>query len=437
MTSREIKKNGGWCWFQGPRAIVTREGRVVFTTISGDTYGGYDAGDLVATAWNPETNDVEHFTLHAQFERDDHDVAGLLERPDGRILAVYAKHSSDRSLRRRITVDPGDISAWNEETQTDAGDRLCYSNVFRLAAEDGRIYSFGRGIGFNPNCLTSDDGGDTWNYGWRLLSWTRQDLADDPRYTGIDGTRPYLRYASNGEDEIHFVASDDHPRAYDNSLYHGFYRGGGLHDSLGNHVGDPGRDGTSDLKPNSFTEFFKGSADAVAWPCDFQLDANGRPYVSFSVQVDGADTRTDRRRGGLDHRYGYARFDGRQWHTHLVAHAGTRLYQVEADYTGLAALDPDDPNTMVISTDADPDSGEPLTSSADGKRHYELYRGAAPATPGDPWTWMPLTENSTVDNLRPVIPANPGGKRYILWGRGDLSTYTDYRLDVHALVEDR
>jgi len=432
-----LKRNGGWCWYQGPRAIVTRGGELVFTTISGDAYAGMEAGDLWASAWRPGSDEVAHFELHDRLERDDHDVAGLLERPDGRLLAVYGKHNTDRLQRWRITREPGDISAWGDESTLDVGAGYTYSNVFRLSAEGGRVYNFHRGRQYNPNCTVSGDEGETWSYGWRLLSWGPEDFRGDPRFTGSDGGRPYLRYASNGVDTIHFVTTDDHPRAFDNSIYHGFYRGGKLHNSAGFVVGEPGREGHSDLRPRSFTEVFEGGADRVAWTTDLELDRQGRPYTVFSVQVDGAGGRGRRAAEfGNDHRYWYARFDGRRWHCHEMAHAGTKLYTAESDYTGLVALDPDDPDVVVISTNADPSSGAPLVSKADGKRHWELYRGVTPDH-GASWTWTALTRDSELDNLRPLIPAHPGGERIVLWCRGTLKSYTDYRLDVCARVEKR
>lgn len=433
-----LKPNGGWCWYQGPRAIVTRDGEVVFTTISGDSYASSDAGDLWVSGWNPQTNETRHFELRGRFQRDDHDVAALLERPDGRILAVYGKHNNDSLQRWRLSENPGDLSSWSEEQTFSVGGRYTYSNVFRLSGEDGRIYNFHRGRGFNPNCTISDDGGESWRYGWRLLSWTRDDLADNPKFTGIDGRRPYLRYASNGTDSIHFVTTEDHPRAYDNSIYHGYYRDGELRDSTGTALGEPEGENAA-LKPTSFTRVFEGDDDRIAWTIDLALDADGHPYTVFSVQRDGAESRGKRgpgNRGGFDHRYHYARFDGSRWRQHEIAHAGTRLYPREAHYTGLAALDPEDPDVVVISTDADPTTGEPLVSTADDRRHYELYRGETPDG-GKSWTWTALTENSDADNLRPLIPSNPGGERVILWCRGDLKSYTDYRLDVCGLAEPR
>jgi unsaturated rhamnogalacturonyl hydrolase len=433
-----LKRNGGWCWFQDPRAIVSSDGNVIFSTIAGDASGGYDPGDLYVSAWNPSTGAIVHHELKDRFERDDHSVAALLERPDGKILAVYGKHSSDKLQRWRVTNNARDISSWSPEQSLDVGDRYCYSNIYQLAAENGRIYNFSRSIGYNPNCTFSDDDGASWSPGWRLFSWTKPDLANNPLATGTDGCRPYVRYASNGSDSIHFVTSEDHPRAYDNSIYHGFYRSGKLHDSTGKVLAETRSGGSAALKPNSFTPIFQGGPDKVAWTTDLELDANGNPYTAFSVQVGGAAYRGKRGADGdgADHRYFYARFDGKEWNTYEMAFAGSRLYADEDDYTGLIALDPQDPDTVVISTNADPSTGAPLVSKNDQKRHWELYRGKTTDL-GKTWSWTALTQNSTVDNLRPIIPSNPQGKRIILWTRGTLKTYTDYQLDICGLVEPR
>ncbi|MEO8617133.1 MAG: glycoside hydrolase family 88 protein [Luteolibacter sp.] len=433
-----IKPNGGWCWFQDPRVILTKSGDVVFTSISGDTFGGYDAGDLTATSWNPVTGKIIQSELSDKFQSDDHDVAALMERQDGKILAVYGKHSSDHFQRSRITTKPGDISAWAPEQTYDVGDRYSYSNVYRLPAENGRVYNFSRSRGFNPNCNISEDDGSTWHYGWRLFAWTKDDLIKNPSYTGIDGCRPYVRYASNRTDTIHFVTTEDHPRAYDNSIYHGFYKAGKLHDSTGKVLGTPTADAATSLKPTSFTKIFDGGENKVAWTTDLELDAQGNPYTAFSVQMDGAKDRGKRgaAHDGMDHRYYYARFNGTAWDTHQMAYAGTRIYATEDDYTGLVALDPQDPNTIVISTNADPATGTALMSHADQKRHWELYRGKT-SDSGKSWNWTPLTHDSTVDNLRPIIPSTPGGKRIILWTRGVLNTYMNFHLDIYGLIEPR
>ncbi len=429
-----VKENGGWCWFQGQRA-VGRQGKVFFTTIAGDDHGAWDAGDLVATAFAPDTKSIEHQMLHAKLRRDDHAVAGLCVLDDGRLLAVYGKHGNDSLQRWRATVRPGDIGTWSDEQTFDVGAAYTYSNVYRLPDENNRIINFHRGRGYNPNCNISDDGGATWQYGWRLMQRTRDDLVSDPRYTGMDGRRPYVCYAGNGRDSVHFIATDDHPRAYDNSIYHGYYKAGSLFSSDGGKLATPSINEVP-LEPSDFTEVFQGDADHVAWACDIRVDSTGNPYIAFSVQVDGGESRRRRGEGGFDHRYYYGRWDGDRWGVYPMAYAGTKLYAGEDDYTGLVALDPHDPNTVVISTNADPKTGESLISSADGQRHWEMFQGAT-SDAGKTWSWEALTSNSSADNLRPVIPEFPGGPRVILWAHGKLKTYSDYHLDIVALVQPR
>lgn len=49
--------------------------------------------------------------------------------------------------------------------------------------------------------------------------------------------RPYARYCSNGRDTVHVIVTEDHPRNFDNSIYHGFFRAGLIHRSDGSVAG--------------------------------------------------------------------------------------------------------------------------------------------------------------------------------------------------------
>jgi hypothetical protein len=119
----------------------------------------------------------------------------------------------------------------------------------------------------------------------------------------------------------------------------------------------------------------------------------------------------------MDIRYHYGRWDGTAWQTHEMAYAGTRLYPGEDDYTGLASLDRRNPNVVYISTDADPSTGKPLISAADKRRHHELFRGTT-SDSGKTWRWEPITANSTMDNLRPVVPQWDDARTAVVWMRG-------------------
>lgn len=436
-----LKQNGGWCWFQDERAIILGD-QLIFSSVAGCDRDGAAAGDVEVTAVQLASGRSSSAKLHARFQCDDHDVAALLALPDGRVLATYQSHGGPKGfagldcMRWRRTVRPGDISEWTAEQTLPVGGTVSYSNPFRLP--DERILLFHRGFGFNPNYLVSTDAGATFAYGGRLLTWPKRSDGD-PRFTGIDGGRPYLKYAQQG-DTLHFVSTEDHPSSYDNSLYHAFIRDGVIHHSDGRAIGSLSRTRDASIRPTDLTRIFQGDVDHVAWMCDLHVDRDGRPRVVFSVQRGGAAGRGNRRAigDGMDLRYHYARWDGTTWRGHEIAFAGTRLYQGEDDYCGLAALDPQDPNAMFISTNADPKTGAPLISAADGQRHWEIFAGKT-VDDGATWTWLPLTQDSVADNLRPIVPIWPGarGRTILLWLRGTYRRYTDFDLDVVGLLPER
>jgi hypothetical protein len=152
------------------------------------------------------------------------------------------------------------------------------------------------------------------------------------------------------------------------------------------------------------------------------------------VQKDGRDK--PRGSGGHDHRYHLARLDSGGWQQHEIAYAGARLYAGEDDYTGLVAIDPEDVNHLVISSNADPVFGAPLISAADQKRHYEIFEGKSKDN-GRTFSWRALTKNSSVDNIRPIIPAWQSEQRVVLWMRGTYTTYTDFDTQIVAVIQTR
>ena len=87
---------------------------------------------------------------------------------------------------------------------------------------------------------------------------------------------------------------------------------------------------------------------------------------------------------------------------------------------------------MAIATDADPVTGSPLISAADGRRHRELYRGVR--SPDGRFAWTPLTADSTVDNLRPVWAASASGATALMWLRGRYTTFLDFSMSLVGIV---
>ena len=420
-----LNDDGGWCGFQDERALVAG-GRLVFGSVPAGRFDAARRGLVEATSVDLATGAATRFPLSATpVEKpgryDDHDTPAFVARGDGRLLAVWSGHGTDHRILSRVSRRPGDATAWGDERVfvPSASSSVTYSNLHRLPGERGRIYNFFRGLDnrFKPSVAWSDDEGGSWTAGGVVI-----DVPAAFRH------RPYVKYASDGRDTIHLAYTEGHPRNFDNSVYHVAYRDGALRRSDGT-VLRPLAEGLRD--PVEGTRIFQGDARNVAWVVDLELDARGRPFVAYSVQKDSAGLPPGE--GGADHRYRLAAWTGAEWRDQEIAFAGTRLYAGEDDYTGGVALVPGDPARVFVSTDADPATGAPLVSAADGKRHWEVFRGTT-ADGGRTWRWQAVTRDSTADNLRPIVPRAHGGEELLLWLRGRYRSYTDYDLEVVGLL---
>jgi hypothetical protein len=430
----QLSDNGAWSWFMDPRAIVDH-GRLI---VGSDRANGRFAdsnlpgwGNVELSILDLTTRYVRRVILAEHFEQDDHDAPGLLVLPNGKYLAAYSRHNVERKMFFRISARAGDPFEWGPETVfvtpgADAtpfhGNNVTYANPICLSAESNRIYLLHRSVHEDPNYLISDDNAETWRYGGHLL-------------IGRGGYAPYMKYASDGRDTIHFVATEDHPRNFDTSLYHGFIRGGKIHFSDGRVAADLSTTTNAPLNTWDLTRFFHGDPNNRAWMTDVRLDESERPVVLFTVHKNGAGQ--PKGQGGLDHRFHFAHWDGAAWHEAEIAYAGRRLYAGEDDYTGLGSIDPQDVFLAIISTDADPVSGEPLVSQTDHLRHRELFIGKT-RDQGATWSWKALTRDSAEDQLRPVILKCPGDKLIFVWMRGTyMNNHGQWTTQVEAALLDR
>jgi hypothetical protein len=412
----EFNDNGAWSWFEDDRAIVdAAAGKIVVSSVanSAGTGGAPRDGDVDVASLDLASGVVTRFTLAENLEADDHNSAALWKRPDGRYLAMYSKHSTDNFTRWRVSTNPSDVSSWGAESTLNNGAGTTYSNVYYLPTDNGgagRLYDFTRTTNFNPNFLVSSDLGNSWSYGGRLMT------------IGTGSARPYVRYDSDGQ-RIHLITTEQHPRNFDNSIYHGYVQDAQLFGSTGS-VLDANLLDTSAVAPNALTPVFLtgtpvgGVPMTHAWTIDVATDAAGLPYAAFQTRANGNNS---------DHRFFYARFNGSTWTVNQVAKAGGFLYSNEGDYTGLVALDPHDPNRLFISSKIDPRNDATMP-------HYEIFQGVT-ANGGTSWNWSPITFNSTVDNIRPIVPKWDDDHTALLWMRGNYATFRSYNLDVVGLTE--
>ncbi len=428
-----VNDNAAWCWFQDERALVDPVaglllvGSIASTTgVDGERRGG----NVEVTVVDLTTGTADVVVLHERLESDDHDVPALWHRPDGRWLAMYTRHKTDDLTRWRIS-EPDDPHHWGPEQTFDwsphtGGSGVTYANLHEL---DGRLYCFARAVNDDQCALISDDHGDTWRYAGKLF--TR------PKVGYVNG---YTRYTSTPT-RIDLITTDHHPRDYDNSVYHGFLDADGLHRTDGSIVDPHPLSGDAPSQADLTTLVAAGSTlpEDSRWPgvrlghgwtVDLRRAADGTLAAIVSARADDGpahpDEAAERFRPVLDHRFLYAHLPpGGEWSLHPLALAGAGLLPHEQDYTGLVAIDPDDLDSVYLSSAIDPRDDTTLP-------HHEIFHGRT-ADAGASWSWTPVTEHSAHDNLRPIVAPGDPSTVSLLWFRGSMASSQDYRCEAVLL----
>jgi hypothetical protein len=417
--------DGAWTWFNDPRALFYH----------GLLYYGYDRdadGECVLSVFNPQTGATTNLWLSSETDQDDHFVPGLLVKQDGTMLAIYTGHQVDQYFTYRLsTTDPSSPANWGPEetnnTETNVGTGMTYSNPFQLSGEGGRIYNFSRYLNYNPNVFTSDDGGNTWSLPQILIQ------------TGLGGIRPYVKYCSDNHKRIDFLYTDGHPDNIPTSLYHLYYQNGAYYQTDGTMVTnglpiqhDAGFRGWviyqySDAFTNDPNQWIPTGR---AWCWDIAYQTNGAPFCVFQVKVDNVTGSNwyDRRIY-----YYYARWTGTNWQKRFIAHAGRPLYDNQPDYGGGICVDAQDPNTIYLSSDAANPFDLCDLTNVPLAANYEIWKGVT-TNGGLSFAWQSITGDSTNDNLRPYVPRVYGGPPAVLWFQGTYTTFVQFDTSIVGLV---
>jgi len=393
--------DGGWCWFADPRA-VTRGGR---------TYTGWvtQDGSVQAAMLEHSSGKVAITTLHEKYQRDDHDNPAFRFLPDGRLLALYSKHGGP-DMNARVTARPGDFSEWESERTLDLSDgenrprkTITYPNPVMLSAETNALYLFWRGDTWKPTFSKSVDAGRTWSAGRVIVS--RPGAGND--------NRPYVKIASNDKNRIHMIFTDGHPRnEASNSVYYVCYHDGAFYRADGARIA---RATELPFTPEQADCVYSAAAGkARAWVFDLAEDKEGRPVIAYTR----LPTETD-------HRYHYARWDGRKWNdTELCAGGGwfpqtqPGKTELEPHYSGGLALDHSNPAVVYLSR------------PVNGVREIERW---TTADGGNSWKSTAVTSGSKHDNIRPfVVRDHTRDGPTVLWLNlsGHYTHYTDYRSSI-------
>lgn len=421
----QFNDNGAWCWYQDERTVIDTAGHtlVLGSDASGSGLGGSTRNGVIdAVIVDLRSGLSQRFAL-AQFGCDDHNAPGFLVRPDGKYLAMYAQHYDQYNSRYRIF----DGNSWAPEQLFDwttipggTDYTIAYSNLYSLSSE-GRVYNFARANHRCPNLLVSTNMGDTWSYGGILATNSSSTY-----------NKGYYRYWGNGVDRIDFIFTEQHPRDTLTSIYHGYIKNGKSYTSDGTLADNNILDTLSIPSFGNFTKVFAdntllaGYLMRRCWNTDVVRYGDGTIVTIVTArtsQYTGSDAAIN-----PEHAFIYCRYNGSTWTYGYLGKAGPKLYSSEADYTGNAAVHPDDPNTIYISTTYDPrDSTVNL-----GVR--EIFKGVT-TNNGVTWSWTPITWNSVKDNCRPIVPAWNKDNTALLWWRGTYNSAQSFNAAIVGVLD--
>jgi hypothetical protein len=373
----QITTNGAFSWHSNEHAVV--DAQIDKLLVSSNAYG---SGDTTVVIHDIETgnNDTQTVGTVVPGQADDQVIASLLVKLPGEYLAAWAGNNQNCSTYYRSY----DISDWGATdtlnwTGTDCpwtgtGGlvlRVNHNNLWEMSAEDA-YYDIVTAVDGGQSLLISNDEGADWVYAGQLTS------PDPSEAFG------YYSYFGNGVDRIDFLATQAHPRDNDNSLYHGYLQGGVVYASDGTVVDQD----VADLDAHVLTDFTRvfqaqdelgGVALGHLWNLDVARYEDGTIGALWQARADGSSG------VATDLRFAYSRFDGTSWTSTYLAEAGPYLYDDQQDYTGGAALDPDHPEVIYISTSIDPRDHTALAN-------HEIWKGVT-CDSGESFVWTPITMN--------------------------------------------
>lgn len=411
--------DGAWCWFGNPRAVF-KDGKIYYG------YVRQSDGRACVSVFDPATTNAVLLLASTMAQKDDHNNPACLPLNDGRMLVTYEKHSAEQRFYFRVSTNSAtDVAAnWTPEAATtNSGASVSYSNPYQLAAETNRIFLFSRNLNYNPTLYLSDATGTNWTVPVIFIQ------------TGSGSARPYVQYCSDGVSRIDVLYTDGHPGEMPASLYHLYYQSNALRQtdsaflrSLANLplLHDSGERGSViyQFNTNASLDYNDWIPLGRAWCWDVVQHTNGAPVAAFTVQaskVAGTNWFDDRLY------YYYARWTGTAWQKRFIAQAGRPLYNGQQHYAGGITIDPNNPDVVYLSSNAQ--NPFDLTSITNvplrANSRYEIWRGVT-SDGGLTFNWQAVTTNSTIDNLRPVVPRVNTHPFALVWFAGTYVSYTSW-----------
>lgn len=370
-----LTKDGAWCWFSDPRAIIV-DHYLIAGWVKSD-------GSIESIRFDLTNQTMQTSELYYKLETDDHNNPAFVLTGNGQILAMYTRHNRKDLFINRLPDYNKEFTYTgaqllhpisSEELEKFPRATMTYANPFRLKQEKDKIYCFGRWTGFKPNFIYSEDDG---------LTWTKAKvfITNDP-FTAHN--RPYVKYFSDGISKIHIVFTDGHPRDEPtNSVYYAYYQGNRFHRVTGEVICD--FDNLPFQQKDASTVFAGNEAEGRAWIADIGQDSRNNPVILYTKSRDEQN-----------HEYWYSRYNEGHWVHHKICNSGKWFPRTpvgknepEPHYFGGMAVHPDNAEVVYVSRQID--------------GIFEIERWETKDL-GNSWITEPITQHSLHDNVRPYLP---------------------------------
>ncbi len=425
---QQFNDNGVWSISQNrPVVIDIAKDKLIVGSVACSTgVFGYDrSGDIEAVRCDLSKGEIDWFTLRSSrydsLVCNSYAAPSFYIRPDGGYLAIYTPFPDGNYYNYRI-FSGSFWQDWEDEkrfewpfgkTEEKGRVRSPCAGPIECSAEN-RFYSFIYSSSGSVHFAVSDDSGKTWRYGGIILN------AGESAGEG----KIFCQYAGNGIDRIDIIVSENGGNTAYQGVFHGVIKSGALYDSYGGKTDESVFDTLSAVTTEQLTRIFpsgsvldNGSVEKV-WCTDVKYFTGDTITAVLIARLSGNDN--------PDYRLLYCMFDGKKWSVSQAARVGFKEVLTGEEYFGRTALDPNDMNTVYISSRIDPRDNTYLDV-------HEIFRGTTPDH-GITWEWNPVTFRSTRDNFNPVVPEWTKHRTAILWMRGNCLSPNNYDASVVGII---
>lgn len=391
--SSVFAENGAYTWWTNMQAFR-------FVGEKDQTYLSYvdEEGNRCLASYNHETKEYNYGVL-AQYEKDDHDSAGVQVLPDGRLLCVYVRHNKDKVIRWRITKNPEDITSFGEEYSISCKNFITYAQLHRISDTEYRIvyrYAMRRWSTRIYNCETNEWSKEhTWltEKEKQYYLWTQEDRQEGKFNIFMTG------HPKNGPDQ--------------NIRYGYFDAEGNIYTTGDKYVGDMDEElSITIVNPRHFDIVYEAQEGEHTRLYDVSYMGE-KVGVLYGVTKDGE----------MDSSYYYAYYDedAKKWVNNFICNSGDFLVEGNMYYGGMS-FDKKNMQTVYV------------TRMVDNISRLEKW---TTTDYGATWNTIIIdqAESEAVDILRPLIPYNAHDDIDVIYMKGNYPSYTGYDTDIYHYAD--